>query len=419
MQTECSKCLMRRIVSLSYRGSHTPSAGSAPTGKAADDQHHRPGIRDDAVSRWFTEHVDDATGPLRFERIAGGRSNLTYLVQGADGARWVLRRPPLGMARSRAHDVLREAEVLERLRSTPVPVPVVVGTCDDDAVTGAPFFVMNHLDGVVLRDPDTVTSVVPADRRPSVAAELVRALPPGLHAVDPRDVGWGGLADRDDYLARQLRRWSTNWARTAFASRRHRTRPRPPARTYSPAGLGADRPRRLPPRQLPVHTRRHDRRDSRLGADHGRRSTRRQPRPATGVLGAARRRGVRARESAHPVAGFPTRDDLVEQYLAAARPDTVPDIDFYVAYNWWNRVHRRRRLHPHTAWRDGRERPLAGELRHPGRAARGPGLVLREQAPDQIGAPDIGLRCVEAPPHADRPGERAWNHPSEANVCCR
>ncbi len=83
--------------------------------------------------------------------------------------------------------------------------------------TGAPFFVMNHLDGVVLRDPDTVTSVVPADRRPSVAAELVRALA-ALHAVDPRDVGWGGLADRDDYLARQLRRWSTNWARTAFAS---------------------------------------------------------------------------------------------------------------------------------------------------------------------------------------------------------
>ena len=293
-----------------------------------------PGIRDDAVSRWFTEHVDDATGPLRFERIAGGRSNLTYLVQGADGARWVLRRPPLGMARSRAHDVLREAEVLERLRSTPVPGPVVVGTCGDDAVTGAPFFVMNHLDGVVLRDPDTVMSVVPADRQPSVAAELVRALA-ALHAVDPRDVGWGGLADRDDYLARQLRRWSTNWAQDRV-------------RVLDDIGRAHDRLLERIPRQGSARIVHGDfRLDNCLFTPDGtiggildwELTTVGDPLADLGQLLAYWAQPddeVCALENPPTrVPGFPTRDDLVEQYLAAARPDTVPDIDFYVAYNWW------------------------------------------------------------------------------------
>ncbi|MCL2536332.1 MAG: phosphotransferase family protein [Nocardiaceae bacterium] len=292
------------------------------------------GIRDDAVSRWFTEHVDGARGPLSFARIAGGRSNLTYLVSGAGDTRWVLRRPPLGMAHSRAHDVLREAEVLDRLRDTPVPAPGVVGTCDDDTVTGAPFFVMKHIDGVVLRDPETVTATVPVDSRPALASELVESLA-ALHSVDPRDVGWDELADRDDYVARQLRRWSTNWAQDRV-------------RTLDDIGRTHDRLRERIPRQGAARIVHGDfRLDNCLFAPDGtiggildwELTTVGDPLADLGQLLAYWAQPddeVCALENPPTrVQGFPTRDDLVEKYLAAVRPDTVPDIDYYVAFNWW------------------------------------------------------------------------------------
>lgn len=292
------------------------------------------GIRGDAVSRWFNEHVDGVRGPLTFERIAGGRSNLTYLVEDSDSIRWVLRRPPLGMAHSRAHDVLREAEVLDRLRDTPVPAPAVVGSCDDDSVTGAPFFVMEHVDGVVLRDPDIVTATVPVDGRPALASALVEALAT-LHAVDPRDVGWGGLAGRDDYVARQLRRWSTNWAQDRV-------------RVLEDIGRTHDRLCERIPRQGAARIVHGDfRLDNCLFAPDGRiggildweLTTVGDPLADLGQLlayWAEPDDEVCALENPPTrVAGFPTRDDLVEQYLAAVRPATVPDIDYYVAFNWW------------------------------------------------------------------------------------
>ncbi|WP_202045347.1 hypothetical protein [Microbacterium sp. Se63.02b] len=77
------------------------------------------GLRPDAVSAWFAAHIDGASGPLTFAQIAGGRSNLTYLVQNDSGARWVLRRAPLGMGDSRSHDVLREAGSAHTTRPHP------------------------------------------------------------------------------------------------------------------------------------------------------------------------------------------------------------------------------------------------------------------------------------------------------------
>ncbi|CAM2958662.1 phosphotransferase family protein [Prescottella defluvii] len=292
------------------------------------------GVRADAVTSWFTAHIDGAGGPLRFERIAGGRSNLTYLVTGDDGTRWVLRRPPLGMAHSRAHDVLREADVLDRLAPTRVPVPQVVATCDDDTVTGAPFFVMEHLDGVVLRTPGTVAATTPVDRRPALASALVNVLA-DLHAVDPRAVGWGGLAGRDDYIARQLRRWSTNWANDRV-------------RVLDDIGRTHDRLLERIPRQGPARIVHGDfRLDNCLFAPDGtingvldwELTTVGDPLADLGQLLAYwAQPGDEVCALEDPptaVAGFPTRDELIEMYLAAVRPDSVPDIDFYIAYNWW------------------------------------------------------------------------------------
>lgn len=161
------------------------------------------GLDEAAVSTWFADHVS-VVGGLTFELIVGGRSNLTYRVRDGGGTRWVLRRPPVG-ALPGAHDVLREAHILSCLAGSAVPVPRVVAVCPDAAVTGAPFVVLEHVDGAVVRGPDDVTAL-PAEVRDALPGRLVSALL-ALHEVDPDAVGLGELGRREDYLRRQLRRW--------------------------------------------------------------------------------------------------------------------------------------------------------------------------------------------------------------------
>ncbi|MEU4014749.1 phosphotransferase family protein [Microbacterium sp. NPDC028030] len=292
------------------------------------------GLRPDAVSAWFAEHIDGASGPLTFAQIAGGRSNLTYLVQNDSGARWVLRRAPLGMGDSRSHDVLREAGVLTRLAPTPVPVPAVAGRTSDDAITGAPFYVMEHIDGVVLRDPAAVESAVTPPRRRAFAASLVSRLA-DLHAVDPRDVGWGELAERDDYLSRQLGRWHANWA----ADR---------VRVLDDIGRAHDRLRELVPAQTSARIVHGDYRIDNCvyGPDGSIRAvldweltTVGDPLADLGQLltyWAEPDDEVRALQNPPTLApGFPTREELIGMYVAAAPSTDVSRLDFHVAYNWW------------------------------------------------------------------------------------
>jgi len=97
-----------------------------PTSPApdADDvgSAHVPGIDVPAVSAWLERHVEGARGPFRFDLIAGGHSNLTFRVTGADGARLVLRRPPLGERLASAHDMAREHRIISGLSRSEVPV---------------------------------------------------------------------------------------------------------------------------------------------------------------------------------------------------------------------------------------------------------------------------------------------------------
>jgi aminoglycoside phosphotransferase (APT) family kinase protein len=161
----------------------------------------------ETVGEWLQAAGMDVAGPLTAELIAGGRSNLTYLLTDADGTRLVLRRPPLSGVIASAHDVLREGRIMSALAGTAVPVPAVVATCTDVGVLGAPFIVMSHVDGVVLRDQNTAETSVPVVARPAVGASLVDALV-ALHGVTPADVGLADLGRGAGYVERQLTRWA-------------------------------------------------------------------------------------------------------------------------------------------------------------------------------------------------------------------
>ncbi|MFH8563518.1 phosphotransferase family protein [Streptomyces sp. NPDC017988] len=143
-------------------------------------------------------------GPLTARLIEGGRSNLTYAV--TDGAsRWVVRRPPLGHVLATAHDMKREHRVIEALHPTNVPVPAPVLLCDDDTVIGAPFYVMEFVDGTPYRTAEELAPLGPERTRAAVLG-LVDTLV-DLHAVDPAAVGLGDFGRPDGFLDRQLRRW--------------------------------------------------------------------------------------------------------------------------------------------------------------------------------------------------------------------
>ena len=167
------------------------------------------GIDVGPVTRWLVENIPGAVAPFTFDVIAGGRSNLTFRVTGAEGTRYVLRRPPLGHVLATAHDMAREHRIISAVGSTGVPVPPCLGLCTDDAVNGAPFYVMGFVDGAVLDSPARAELLSPA-LRPAAAEHLVDVLA-DLHAVDVDAVGLGDLAKREGYVERQVKRWSSQW----------------------------------------------------------------------------------------------------------------------------------------------------------------------------------------------------------------
>lgn len=167
------------------------------------------GIDPAGIAAWMATQTD-VTPPLRFERITGGLSNLTYDMWDAADRHWVLRRPPLHGVQQSAHDMGREHRIMAALESSAVPVPAMVGLCEDDTVTGAPFFVMGYVDGMVMADPDKVSRTTDEGVRARASESLVDTLA-ALHDVDPDAVGLGDLGRRDDYCARQLKRWSGQW----------------------------------------------------------------------------------------------------------------------------------------------------------------------------------------------------------------
>jgi len=172
------------------------------------------GIAHDPVTNWLEANIDGARGPFQFEIIAGGHSNLTYRVTTSDGSQLVLRRPPLAAVLATAHDMAREHRVISAVAKTPVPVPRALGLCTDETVNGAPFYVMDYIEGVVLHDEETVLVSVPDhDVRKAVSRGAVIALA-DLHSADRDAIGLGDLGRTEGYVDRQLKRWQGQWEKT-------------------------------------------------------------------------------------------------------------------------------------------------------------------------------------------------------------
>jgi aminoglycoside phosphotransferase (APT) family kinase protein len=180
----------------------------------AEDRTQVPidGIDEPSVTAWLAAQLS-VTPPLRFHLISGGRSNLTYGVSDATGRRLVLRRPPLGNVLESAHDMGREHRILAALEATEVPVPTPLALCREPEVNGAPFYVMDFVDGMVIRDELDAGRLLTDAARAVLGTTVVDALA-ALHALDPDAVGLGSLGRREGYVERTLHRWHRQWERT-------------------------------------------------------------------------------------------------------------------------------------------------------------------------------------------------------------
>jgi aminoglycoside phosphotransferase (APT) family kinase protein len=214
------------------------AGGSAPSDLGAGE---RASVGLASLEPWLRARLPAARPPFRLERLAGGRSNLTFLLADAAGGEWVLRRPPLGPRQATAHDVLREGRIMAALGPTAVPVPAILGAEDGLCPDGAPLLLMERAPGVAVRGAATAPeAAAPRAAAPeAAAAEAVGAAPhrsattiesslappararaglalaealAALHAVDPAAVDLIDLGRGEGYIERQLARWNRQWA---------------------------------------------------------------------------------------------------------------------------------------------------------------------------------------------------------------
>jgi aminoglycoside phosphotransferase (APT) family kinase protein len=163
-----------------------------------------PQLVDEEKLAAYLEEKLPGTGPFDIQRHRAGHSNETFFIR-RGGLGWALRRPPAGAFLPSAHDVGREFTVLSALTSTNVRTPATTIACEDESIIGAPFYLMELVDGFVIRDK--VPEAYSETDRMQIGEELVDALVE-LHAIDPDACGLGTFGKRDGYLARQLRRWT-------------------------------------------------------------------------------------------------------------------------------------------------------------------------------------------------------------------
>ena len=250
--------------------------------------------------------------PLTFTLIAGGRSNLTFRVEDAEGQAWALRRPPLHHVLPTAHDMAREYRLIHSLGPAGSRSRSPSGLCTDEAVNERPFYVMEFVEGHILRSAPEAEAAFDEATRRAVGDHMADTLA-ALHAVDPDAVGLGrpgaarGLHRAPaQALARAVRPDAGRGRRPRRAGRAGERRAGP---AHPQAAADVRRARRLPHGQRRARRRRDRPGHPRLGDLHPRRPPRR-PRAADGLLGRSRRRHGRARARAHDGAGVldPGRD---------------------------------------------------------------------------------------------------------------
>ncbi len=173
------------------------------------------GFDEAALARWMVEHVPDFAGPMTVEQFRGGQSNPTYRITTANG-RYVLRRKPPGAILKGAHAIEREAQVLQALAKTDVPVARVYNLCNDPAVIGSPFYVMAMVEGRIFWDA-SIPGVSPDER--AALFDAMNDTIARLHMVDVDAVGLSDFGRPGNYFERQVRRWSQQYADDVDAGR--------------------------------------------------------------------------------------------------------------------------------------------------------------------------------------------------------
>jgi len=294
------------------------------------------GVDGPRVTAWFEANVDGVQPPLGFTLIAGGHSNLTFAVTDAGGHVWVLRRPPLGHVLATAHDMGREYTIISALGPTPVPVAPAIGLCSDDDVNGAPFYVMGFVEGTVVRDAETARTALDEDDRRR-AGESIADVMAEIHAVDVDAVGLGKLGKKEGYIARQLKRWYSQFQQSNELT----LRPVPLVDEVHDT-LAA----RIPQQEGASIVHGDYRLDNCMLGEDGRIAavldweicTLGDPLADVGLLmvywNQADDPHATLLTAPTTVAGFPTRADLLERYAARSGRD-LSDIDFYVAFGYW------------------------------------------------------------------------------------
>ena len=185
---------------------------------AADTRPVRPGeeLPVAALARWLAEHLPAAGAgldALAISQFPGGHSNLTYLLRWG-GRELVLRRPPVGSTVKTAHDMGRELRVLTRLAPVYPKAPRPLLGCDDPSVIGAPFYLMERVRGVILRDAGAAGSDRPIDLAPEPMRRIAEAAVDGLaelHAIGLDAAGLAELGRAEGYAARQVAGWGGRW----------------------------------------------------------------------------------------------------------------------------------------------------------------------------------------------------------------
>ena len=160
-----------------------------------------------ALTAWFEAHVEPLTAPLGLQQFTRGASNPTFLLTSGP-KRWVLRKKPPGELLASAHQVEREYRVMSALGGVGFPVPVMRALCEDVAIIGTPFYVMDFLEGRIFRDA-RLPGMAPAERT-AIYGNLVDTLA-RLHGVDIKAAGLEAYGRPGDYFQRQINRWTLQY----------------------------------------------------------------------------------------------------------------------------------------------------------------------------------------------------------------
>jgi aminoglycoside phosphotransferase (APT) family kinase protein len=159
------------------------------------------------LESYLRDHAAGFTGPAVVSQFKGGQSNPTYLIE-TPLRRYVLRRKPPGKLLPSAHAVDREFRIISALHAQGFPVPEPVLYCADDGIVGTPFFVMGHVEGRVFWEPDMPASD-PAER--AQVYDAMNATLSRLHTFDPAAIGLADYGRGENYVARQVERWSKQY----------------------------------------------------------------------------------------------------------------------------------------------------------------------------------------------------------------